>query len=660
MNSKKTFLSIGALFFGALAFAQQHGEEGHIHSPLTCGTPDISYEEMEKTNAMVARIKALRKVQNAPEANGIIYIPVKMHLFGNDDNTDFADETEVNDMLAELNKIYRKNQKIEFFFAGTSFNKYANSSMNNRGNGSLGSEEVEFNKTNGASDAINFYVARSLRGTGGYSWIRPGSQTHNFLYVVTGQLNDNKTTPHEFGHYFGLPHTFNNSNALKDGQPDYTKRELVTRNLNEVSPRLSANCNSAGDLFCDTPADPFGNGATSVSNCVVTGTPDANGDAFAPSMGNYMNYYWCGPYGFSPQQISYMQDGYILMQPKGFFNAPEITQPAPTDLKVVVGTYNGSIQLSWKDNSNVETGYIIEVAEEGTTDFIPVGGVKSNVETYKLTELLDTSKKYVFRVKPSNSMKTYSVNSESFEIPKVCASAGTTSCSTGPAAIINNFILTKGTAPILTNNNSACTGSATVNYFDTHIGKANAGDELNFSIESMGGNGGVYYFIDTRLYCDWNNDGDFDDENETLGSEAGFASFRGKFKIPENIPSGKYRLRAVLSHRNRGVTACNAQGGEMEDYALEVTNATLSASEVTVNKGISFYPNPVSTQINLQNENGEQYVSYEIYDASGRVVRNGKLVGNTINVNELSNGVYTLSLIDKKGQKSTARFIKKK
>lgn len=311
------------------------------------------------------------------------------------------------------------------------------------------------------------------------------------------------------------------------------------------------------------------------------------------------------------------------------------------------------------DNSNVETGYIIEVAEKGTTDFIPVGGVKSNVETYKLTTNLDASKKYVFRVKPSNSKAIYSETSDSFEIPKLCASTGTTSCSgTGPATVINNVILTKGSQEILANRDSKCTGSATVNYFDTHIGKANAGDEIGYLIQTLSGSTGSYYPANIKLFCDWNNDGDFDDEKEFINGVNPEFELKGTFKIPNDIPTGKYRLRAVLAYRTNEPTACDAQGGEMEDYALEVTNATLSASEVTVNKGISFYPNPVSTQINLQN--GEQYVSYEIYDASGRVVRNGKLVGNTINVNELNNGVYTLSLIDKKGQKSTARFIKKK
>lgn len=659
MSYKTTILSAGALFFSAFAIAQHHGEEGHIHT-LACGVPDISYEEIQATNAMVAQIKAEKKVLNSTSSDGITYIPVKMHLFGNDDNTDFTDETQVNDMLAELNKIYRKNQKFEFFFAGTSFNKYANSTMNNRGNGTTSAQEIEFNKNNGATDAINFYVARSLRGTGGYSWIRPTSQTHNFLYVVTGQLNDNKTTPHEFGHYFGLAHTFNNSHLKNTaGEADYTRRELVTRNFNETAPRLSANCNRTGDTFCDTPADPYGNGATSVANCVVTGTPDANGDNFAPSMGNYMNYYWCGPYNFSPQQISYMTDGYILMNNRTTsFTASETSQSAPTDLKALVGPYNGSIQLSWKDNSNVETGYIIEVAEAGTTDFVPIAGVKSNVETYKLTELLDTSKKYVFRVKPSNSKAIYSETSETFEIPKLCASSGTTNCANRPAVIINNVILTKGNEVVLSNTNSACTGEATVNYFDTHIAKVNAGDVLDFKVEPTYGNGGSYYPADVKLFCDWNNDGDFDDENEALGTESSVYRAIGKFKIPENTPTGKYRLRVVLSHRNRAITACNAQGGEMEDYALEVTNATLSTSEAVANKAVSFYPNPVSTQINLQN--AEQYVSYEIYDASGRIVKNGRLVTTTINVNELSNGVYTLSLIDKKGQKSIARFIKKK
>lgn len=662
MQLKSTFLGAGALFFSALSFAQ-HTEE-HIHSPLTCGTPDVSYEEFQAPIAVAAKIRATNKLAAANAST--IYIPIKMHLFGEDDNTGFADENAVNDMIAELSRIYGKNQNIEFFFAGTSFNKYANSAMNNRGTGTSSEEERQFNLTNGATNAINLYVARSVRGTGGYSYITPTAQAYNLMYVVTGQLNDDKTTPHEMGHYFGLGHTFNQSTATDaNGNPDYSngKRELVTRLTNETSPRLSANCSVSGDYFCDTEADPYGATGSAVSNCIVTANLDANGDTFSPNMNNFMNYYWCrgNGYAFTPQQVSKMQDSYLMMNERtSFFTAPETTQSAPSNLQITSGLYAGTLELSWTDNSDVETGYIIEIAEAGTQDFTPVGGVAANTTTFKLPASVDASKQYVFRVKPSNSMKTYSTVSEAFDIPKLCAATGAKACdatSTGPEILINNFELKRGNINIIANPNSSCTGTITANYYDTYQAAVDAGETIGYRVQSKYGTNGSYYPSDVYLYCDWNQDGDFEDAGEALAQNLAIHTATGTFTIPADTPTGKYRLRALLTYTGRAITPCST-GGEIEDYALNVTNTTLSVADYSTKDNLTLYPNPASTEINLSNT--KDFISYEIYDASGRLVKEGFFDGKPIQINHLNNGVYTLSAKNKQGQTTSARFIKKK
>lgn len=262
-------------------------------------------------------------------------------------------------------------------------------------------------------------------------------------------------------------HTFQNSEANNpNGTPNWKKRELVTRLTNEVGSRLSANCDKAGDLLCDTEADPFGVEGYSVNSCVVTAPLDANGDTYRPNMGNYMNYNWCPDYNFTKQQVAKMSDGYTLMNSKTkFFTAPETSQPAPSNPVANVGTYNGDVTLRWKDNSNLETGYIIEVAEVGTNNFVPVGGVKANTTSFKLGKL-NAGTEYVFRVKPSNSKQNYSTVSESFKIPTLCAATNSKICGKEeePAYVINNVELSKGKTKLLSNPNSGCAGSATVNF----------------------------------------------------------------------------------------------------------------------------------------------------------------------------------------------------
>ena len=99
---------------------------------------------------------------------------------------------------------------------------------------------------------------------------------------------------HELGHYFGLPHTFAVGDELADG----------------------SNCATAGDRFCDTPADPYVDGTEAKS--YLTGCSfsdrrkDTNGDYYNPLVSNIMSYYpsncRCG--GFTPQQLQRMVNTY--------------------------------------------------------------------------------------------------------------------------------------------------------------------------------------------------------------------------------------------------------------------------------------------------------------------------------------------------------------
>ena len=84
-----------------------------------------------------------------------------------------------------------------------------------------------------------------------------------------------KTHSHEMGHYFGLPHTF------MDTQTD----ELVD----------GSNCLTTADNICDTPADPYINPEDLdlyVKDCrFIFKGKDANGDYYDPLVSNIMSYY---------------------------------------------------------------------------------------------------------------------------------------------------------------------------------------------------------------------------------------------------------------------------------------------------------------------------------------------------------------------------------
>lgn len=106
------------------------------------------------------------------------------------------------------------------------------------------------------------------------------------------------TIIHELGHYFGLLNTFEgNGTEFANG----------------------SNCETEGDLICDTPADPYtlgdplGNYISIDDGCRFTSQLlDANGQFYEPDVGNYMSAYpaecTCG---FTYEQFLKMANTYL-------------------------------------------------------------------------------------------------------------------------------------------------------------------------------------------------------------------------------------------------------------------------------------------------------------------------------------------------------------
>lgn len=132
----------------------------------------------------------------------------------------------------------------------------------------------------------------SCSRTGGFSYIL--SEATNNVVLSKFDLDDHKIIVHEFGHFFGLYHTFEDYQFGKESAD-------------------GSNADSTGDHIADTPADPGSIYEVYVnySRCEMVGNTDPEtGKEFRPLVNNYMAYYrpcYLTPYTFTLEQIDFMK-----------------------------------------------------------------------------------------------------------------------------------------------------------------------------------------------------------------------------------------------------------------------------------------------------------------------------------------------------------------
>lgn len=123
---------------------------------------------------------------------------------------------------------------------------------------------------------INVFLVDSLAPplpqAGGYASYQ-GIAMQDKPFITITKKSGSGVWIHEFGHFFGLLHTFATNNGA----------ELVN----------GSNCATAGDGVCDTPADPYPDGAIITPCKFASLTVDANGEEYLPMVENYMSYYPC-------------------------------------------------------------------------------------------------------------------------------------------------------------------------------------------------------------------------------------------------------------------------------------------------------------------------------------------------------------------------------
>ncbi|MEZ4827479.1 MAG: GEVED domain-containing protein [Bacteroidia bacterium] len=122
------------------------------------------------------------------------------------------------------------------------------------------------------------------------------------------------------------------------------------------------------------------------------------------------------------------------------------------------------------------------------------------------------------------------------------------------------------------------------------------------------------------LWADWNHDGDFEDQYESVvTSTAPADSFSGKIAVPAGVDFGTVRLRAGMRADSLPQACGSFAAGEWQDYCAVISPGTAIAPDILLPR-INLYPNPTAGQVTIRSDRA--FTGYSVYNLMGMLVLN--------------------------------------
>ncbi|SOE23945.1 Por secretion system C-terminal sorting domain-containing protein [Spirosomataceae bacterium TFI 002] len=407
----------------------------YTQAQMSCGISNIAEA---KSDYVIVKTRSSRQAITRIAVN-----PIVVHKTG---GLPLLSETDIGTLIAKANEYFAPiNYEFYVFSSGVKHvynDKYYNLKVE---------DETELRSKYDVENAINLYFVSSIvlpnqDVLSGFTSLPSLNNAGNriFLSYLDRNTEDfqilaEKVLPHELGHYFGLLHTFNNSNSEK-----IEERELVTRGV-------GANCATAGDFICDTPADPYEREHSIASlECGVqppSTLVDQLGQSFVSGDGNLMSYQVrCGNYFSEEQYQRMLSAGNIRFSPDAAY---QIIQEPENSITLQLPAKRAFcdeeiIEIEWKSFGYFfpDNNFEFEMSNAQGTDYDPISVVKvGNKAFVTITKDLPAGKNYRFRVLSTNP-NIVSYISDNFEIKQ----KGTYSLS------LDRTIIDKGETANLTVN----------------------------------------------------------------------------------------------------------------------------------------------------------------------------------------------------------------
>lgn len=251
------------------------------YAQLQCGTQSTENATYQRKSTNSYSSKGLAGVS--------FCVNVYFHILRNDAGQTSVPAYYPGTMLQKLNEDYEQ-YNISFNSLGTGY--INNSVYSNDGVGVYGGNIDQLFDTNDHPNAIDIYIAEKSDWAGRADAVLSKDFVIHKDYAITGVVS------HEMGHCLNLYHT----HELQFGQ------ELPN----------GSNCETTGDLICDTPADPnLTNYQHLLQNCLFPNnsitTP--NNVTYYPDTKNLMSY-------TTPDCMLRFSDGQVERMKDAMFNAP--------------------------------------------------------------------------------------------------------------------------------------------------------------------------------------------------------------------------------------------------------------------------------------------------------------------------------------------------
>ena len=349
----KNLILVSAFLLPLLGFSQE------IHNK--CG---VGLEEgyMIKQRMLDNRANVdVSQFENLKNRSAVTYIPVTIHFIGDDNGEGYGNYGDVFATFCAMNELYLP-QNVQFYIKFPL--RYVNSQDHHEDMFSASQQYIANLKVD---NTLNIFTGKSTLNPYASFYTSWGG---DWLFLLTAQAQGEGTTlAHELGHLLTLPHPFYGWEDIDardyEGGPSPSDLGGWNGEVEKFTRGTGKNCYSAGDGFCDTPADYI----SFIAPCPMTyDLRDPSDISIDPDENNIMSYYYdeCVTTFSQEQQDAIMID--IIDRQWDNFSAPAsltdlagtvATQISPINNNIIPIPLYNDVTLTWDAVAGAEGYYLI-------------------------------------------------------------------------------------------------------------------------------------------------------------------------------------------------------------------------------------------------------------------------------------------------------------